>query len=54
MFDAMNNMYEYELEDSTQECEGEKSETFNDYFTRTYHLKEKLEVVEDNVKEAEA
>ena len=51
MFDAMNNMYEYELEDSTQECEGAKSETFNDYFTIIPHLKEQLEAIEDNDKE---
>ena len=28
--------------------------TFNDYFTRRSHLKEQLEVVENNVKEAKA
>ena len=28
--------------------------TFNDYFTRRPHLKEQLEVVKDNDKEAEA
>ena len=54
MFDAMNNKYEDDLEDSTQYCEGSMSETFNDYLTRRSHLKEQLEVVEDNVKEAEA
>ena len=28
--------------------------TFNDYFTKRSHLKEKLEAIEANVKEAEA
>ena len=47
----MFDMYEYDIEDSTQECEGAMSETFNDYFTRRSHLKEQLEAVEDIVKE---
>ena len=54
MFNVMNNMYEDDLEDSIPECEGAMSEKFSDYFTRRSHLKEKLEVIEDNVKEAEA
>ena len=32
----------------------QSQKTFNDYFIRIFHLKEKLEAVEDNVKEAEA
>ena len=54
MFDAINTMYEDDLENSTQECEGAMFETFNDYFTRRSHIKEQLEVVEANVKEEEA
>ena len=50
----MKNMYEYYLKDSTQECEGSMSEKFNDYFTRRPHLKEQLEAIEYNDKEAEA
>ena len=45
--------YEYELEYSTQEWEGAMSQTFNDYFTKRSHLKEQLEAVEANVKEAD-
>ena len=51
---AMNNMNEDDLEDSTKKCEGAMFETFNDYFTRISHFKEQLEVIQDNVKEAEA
>ena len=38
-----------QLKDVKVQCQ----KTFNDYFTRS-HLKEQLEAVEDNVKEAEA
>ena len=54
MFDAMNNTYKYDLEKSTQGCEGAMSENIQCYFTRRSHLKEKLEVVEDIAKETEA
>ena len=47
-------MYEYDLEDSTQECEGAMAENIQCYFTRRSQLKEQLEAFEDNVKEVEA
>ena len=50
----MTSMYEYDLENSTQGCEGTMSENIQCYFTRRSHLKEQLEAVKDNVKEAEA
>ena len=54
MFNAIKNMYKYDLENSNQGCEGAMSKNIQCYFTRRYQLKEQLEVVEDNVKEAEA
>ena len=39
-----------QLKDVKVKCQ----EKFNDYFTRISHIKERLEAVEDNVKEAEA
>ena len=44
-------MYEDDLEKSTQECEGAMSENIQCYFMRRSQLKEKLEAIEDNVKE---
>ena len=52
MSNAMVNMYEDDLENSTQECEGTMLEKIHDYFTRRSHLKDQLESIEDNVKEA--
>ena len=54
MFNAMKNVYEDDLENLTQGCEGAMSENIQCYFTRRSHLKGQLEVVEDNVKEEEA
>ena len=38
----------------TQGCEAAMSKNIQCYFTRRSQLKEKLEAIEDNVKEAEA
>ena len=54
MFDAMNIMYEDDLEKSNRGCEVEMSKNIQCYFTRRSHLKEQLEAVEDNAKEIKA
>ena len=50
----MNHMYEDDLENSTQGCEGAMSKNIQCYFTRRSQLKEKLDSVGYNVNEAEA
>ena len=50
IFDAMKNMYKDDLDNVKVQCQ----KTFKDYFTRIYHLKDQIETIEDNVKEAEA
>ena len=50
MFNAMNIMYEDDLKNVKVQCQ----KKFNDYFKIRSLLKEKLEAIEDNVKEAEA
>ena len=52
MFDAMNSLYEDDLENSTQGCE--YANEIQGYFTRRSQLKDKLEAIRDNVKEEEA
>ena len=54
MFDEMNDLYEYDLENSNQGCEGTISENIFCHLIRISQLKEQLESIEDNVKEAEA
>ena len=54
MFNAMNILYEDDLENSTQGCEGAILENIQCYFTRRSQIKEELEAIEDNVKETEA
>ena len=42
------------LRTQLKNVKGQCHKTFNDYFTRRSHLKEQLDAIEDNVKDAEA